>query len=49
MITRCEGNTIYYALRDRGMAERLEVARRMLVASPQHSHALLRTIEQEAR
>lgn len=47
--TRREGNTIFYALRDPGMVELLEVARRMLVANLQDSHALLRTIELEAR
>jgi ArsR family transcriptional regulator len=47
--TRREGNTIFYALRDRGMIDLLEVAKRMLVANLQDSHALLRTMEQDAR
>lgn len=47
--TRREGNTIFYALRDGGIVDLLEVARRMLVANLQDSHALLRTIEQETR
>lgn len=47
--TRREGNTIFYALRDRGMADLLEVAKRMLVATLQDSHALLRTMEQDER
>ena len=47
--TRREGNTIFYALRDPEMARLLEVARRMLVANLQDSHALLRTIEQATR
>ena len=47
--TRREGNTIFYALRDPEMARLLEVARRMLVANLQDSHALLRTIEQGTR
>jgi len=47
--TRREGNTIYYALRDPGMVEILDIAKRMLVANLQVSHALLRTIEQDAK
>ena len=47
--TRREGNTIFYALRDRGMIDLLEVAKRMLVANLQDSHALLRTMEKDAR
>ena len=47
--TRREGNTIFYALRDRGMADLLELAKRMIVANLQDSHALLRTMEPDAR
>lgn len=49
VITRREGNTIYYALRDPGVTELLAVAKRMLVANLEDSHALLRTIEQDSR
>lgn len=47
--TRREGNTIYYALRDLGTAELLAAAHRMLISNLEDSHALLRTIEQDAR
>ena len=47
--TRREGNTIYYALRDPGTAELLAAAHRMLISNLEDSHALLRTIEQDAR
>src|SRR5665647_31659 len=43
VITRRDGNTIYYSVRDPGMADLLEVAKRMLVANLQDSHAVLRT------
>ena len=46
VVTRRDGNTIFYSLRDPGVAELLDTAKRMLVANLQHSHALLRTIEQ---
>ncbi|MBC7442831.1 MAG: winged helix-turn-helix transcriptional regulator [Ramlibacter sp.] len=49
VVTRREGNTIYYALRDADVAELLAVAKRMLVATLEDSHALLRTIEQESK
>ena len=45
--TRREGNTLFYALRDPGVAESLASAKRMLIASLEDSHALLRTLEQE--
>jgi len=45
--TRREGNTIFYALRDPGVAEILAISKRMLIASLEDSHALLRTLEQE--
>jgi DNA-binding transcriptional ArsR family regulator len=47
VITRRDGNTIYYSVRDPGMADLLEVAKRMLVANLQDSHAVLRTMERE--
>ena len=49
VVTRREGNTIFYAVRDAGVAELLAVAKRMLVSSLEDSHALLRTIEQDER
>ena len=49
VVTRREGNTIFYAVRDDGVAELLAVAKRMLVASLEDSHALLRTIEQDGQ
>jgi len=49
VVTRREGNTIFYAVRDAGVSELLAVAKRMLVASLEDSHALLRTIEQDER
>ena len=49
VVTRREGNTIFYAVRDDGVAELLAVAKRMLVATLEDSHALLRTIEQDER
>jgi len=45
--TRREGNTIFYGLRDPGVAELLAISKRMLVSSLEDSHALLRTIEQD--
>lgn len=47
--TRREGNTIFYALRDPEMADLLAVAKRMLVANLQESHAVLRTMEPDVR
>ncbi|WP_241974979.1 MULTISPECIES: metalloregulator ArsR/SmtB family transcription factor [Cryobacterium] len=47
VVTRREGNTIYYGLRDPMVAELLAVAKRMLVATLEDSNALLRTIEQD--
>ena len=49
VVTRREGNTIFYAVRDAGVAELLAVAKRMLVASLEDSHALLRTIEKDGQ
>jgi DNA-binding transcriptional ArsR family regulator len=45
VVTRREGNTILYALRDPDMAQLLAVAKRMLVSNLQDSHALLRHLE----
>ncbi|WP_104101292.1 metalloregulator ArsR/SmtB family transcription factor [Cryobacterium sp. M96] len=47
--TRREGNTIFYGLRDPGVAELLAISKRMLVSSLEDSHALLRTIEQDTQ
>ncbi len=47
--TRREGNTIFYALRDPGVAELLAAARRLILAKLEDSHALLRTLEQDAK
>ena len=47
--TRREGNTIFYGLRDPGVAELLAISKRMLVSSLEDSHALLRTIEQDSQ
>jgi DNA-binding transcriptional ArsR family regulator len=49
VVTRREGNTIFYALRDPGVAELLAISKRMLVANLEDSHALLRTIEQDSK
>lgn len=46
VLTRREGNTIYYALRDPSAIELLAAAKRMLLANLEDSHALLRHIEQ---
>ncbi|TFC76972.1 transcriptional regulator [Cryobacterium cheniae] len=47
VITRRDGNTIFYALRDPDVAELLAISKRMLVTSLEDSNALLRTIEQD--
>ena len=47
VVTRRDGNTIFYALRDPDVAELLAISKRMLVTSLEDSNALLRTIEQE--
>ena len=47
VITRRDGNTIFYALRDPNVAELLAISKRMLVTSLEDSNALLRTIEQD--
>ncbi|WP_199184383.1 metalloregulator ArsR/SmtB family transcription factor [Cryobacterium sp. Y62] len=47
VVTRREGNSIFYALRDQGAVELLTAAKRMVLASLTDSHALLRHLEQE--
>ncbi|TFC93844.1 ArsR family transcriptional regulator [Cryobacterium sinapicolor] len=49
VVTRRDGNTIFYALRDPGVAQLLAISKRMLVTSLEHSNALLRTIEQDTQ
>jgi len=49
VITRRDGTTVNYSLRDPGMIELLAVARRMLVANLQDSSALLAGLETAAR
>jgi len=49
VVTRREGNSIYYALRDQGTVELLAAAKRMLLSNLTDSHALLRTMEQDPR
>jgi DNA-binding transcriptional ArsR family regulator len=45
VVTRREGTTVFYSLRDPGMIELLAVARRMLVANLQDSRSLLSQLE----
>ncbi|MFC6357280.1 ArsR/SmtB family transcription factor [Luethyella okanaganae] len=47
VVTRRDGNTILYALRDPELVELLAVARRMLVSNLQDSRALLHSLEAE--
>ncbi|TFD50993.1 ArsR family transcriptional regulator [Cryobacterium sp. Hh11] len=47
VVTRREGNSIFYALRDQGAVELLAAAKRMVLASLTDSHALLRHLEQD--
>lgn len=49
VVTRREGNTIFYTLRDGNVADLLNAAKRMLVANLTDSHAVLRTLEQEPK
>jgi len=49
VITRRDGTTVHYSLRDPGMIELLAVARRMLVANLQDSKALLTGLESADR
>lgn len=48
VVTRREGNTIFYSLRDPGAAELLAAAKRMVLANLEDSHALLRHMEQDS-
>ena len=48
VVTRREGNTIYYSLRDRDMAEILAVARRMIIADLRNAQALLDGLSADA-
>ena len=48
VVTRRDGNSIYYALRDEGAIELLAAAKRMLLSTLTDSHALLRTMEQDS-
>ena len=48
VISRRDGTTVNYALRDPGMIDLLAVARRMLVAGLRDSHALLAELESPA-
>jgi DNA-binding transcriptional ArsR family regulator len=47
VVTRRDGNTIYYSVRDPRMAELLTVARRLLLANLQDTTQLLATLERE--
>lgn len=47
VLTRREGNTIYYAPRDGAVADLLAAAKGMLLATLEDSHKLLRTIERD--
>ncbi|KFF60976.1 hypothetical protein JF66_01110 [Cryobacterium sp. MLB-32] len=49
VVTRREGNSIYYTLRDEGTVELLAAAKRMLLSNLTDSHALLRTMEQDSK
>lgn len=45
--TRREGNTIYYSVPNRGIAELLKTARELIVASLQSSSSLLASLESD--
>ena len=49
VVTRREGNSIFYTLRDQDTIELLASAKRMVLSNLTDSHALLRTMEQDAR
>ena len=49
VVTRREGNSIYYALGDPGVTELLDAAQRMLLANLQDSRSLLLTIQEESQ
>ncbi|MBN9607168.1 MAG: winged helix-turn-helix transcriptional regulator [Actinomycetales bacterium] len=48
VITRREGSSVHYSLRDPGMPQLLSVARAMIVADLRDSRALLAELEQPA-
>jgi DNA-binding transcriptional ArsR family regulator len=45
VVTRRDGNTIYYSVQNPGIAELLATARELIVASLQNSSSLLATLE----
>lgn len=47
VVTRRDGNSIFYTLRDQSTVELLAAAKRMVLANLTNSHALLRRLEQE--
>lgn len=47
VMTRREGNTIYYSVRDPRLTDLLDVARQLLLASLQDSQTLLVSLEEE--
>ena len=47
VVTRRDGNTIYYSVRDPRMSQLLAVARQLLLASLQDSQTLLASLEEE--
>ncbi len=47
VLTRREGNTIYYSVRDPRISQLLAVARQLLLASLQDSQTLLASLEEE--
>ncbi|WP_193510232.1 helix-turn-helix transcriptional regulator [Cryobacterium sp. BB736] len=47
VVTRRDGNTIYYSVRDPRMAELLAVARQLLLSNLQDTTELLATLERE--
>ncbi len=47
VVTRREGNSIFYSLREQSTVELLAAAKRMVLTNLTDSHALLRHLEQE--
>lgn len=47
VVTRRDGNTIYYSVRDPRMSQLLAVARQLLLANLQDSQTLLASLEEE--
>ncbi len=47
VVTRRDGNSIFYTLRDPSTVELLAAAKRMVLTNLTDSHALLRRLEQE--